>query len=39
MATRKGFHVVPGRFNHWTLRSTLRYVGAQTREQRYQPAA
>jgi uncharacterized protein (DUF2236 family) len=39
LATRRSFHVVPGRLNHWTLRSTLRYVGAQTREQRHQPAA
>lgn len=39
MAFRQGFHVMPGRINHWTLRSMLRYVGAQTRDQRYQPAA
>ncbi|MFF5262771.1 oxygenase MpaB family protein [Actinomadura viridis] len=39
MANRQGYRMVPTRLNHWTLRSTLRYIGSHTREHRYQPAA
>ncbi|HEX2314094.1 MAG TPA: oxygenase MpaB family protein [Thermomonospora sp.] len=39
LAFRQGLHVMPGRLNHWTLQRMLRYVGAQTRDQRYRPAA
>jgi uncharacterized protein (DUF2236 family) len=33
----QGSRFVPDRANHWSLRSMLRYVGAQTRDQRYRP--
>jgi len=39
MAYRQGYRMMPARINHWTLRSTLRYIGSQTRDQRFQPAA
>ncbi|MEU5878961.1 oxygenase MpaB family protein [Spirillospora sp. NPDC047279] len=39
LAYRQGYRMMPMRLNHWTLRSTLRYIGSQTREHRYQPAA
>lgn len=35
----QGGRLVPSPVNHWGLRSALRYVGAHTRAQRYQPAA
>ncbi|MFB4314339.1 oxygenase MpaB family protein [Actinomadura sp. 21ATH] len=39
LANRQGYRMVPTRLNHWTLRSTLRYIGSHTRDQRYRPAA
>ncbi|MGI5163337.1 oxygenase MpaB family protein [Spirillospora sp. CA-253888] len=39
LANRQGYRVVPSGLNHWALRSMLRYIGAQTRDQRYRPAA
>jgi uncharacterized protein (DUF2236 family) len=39
LANRQGYRMMPARLNHWTLRSTLRYIGSQTREHRYRPAA
>ena len=39
MAHRQGLRIVPTRVRQWTLRNTLRYIGAQTRPARYQPAA
>ncbi|MFC9975815.1 oxygenase MpaB family protein [Spirillospora sp. NPDC127200] len=39
LANRQGYRVVPSGLNHWALRNMLRYIGAQTRDQRYQPAA
>lgn len=39
LANRQGYRMLPTGVNHWALRSMLRYIGSQTREQRYQPAA
>ena len=39
LAHRQGYRMVPSGINHWALRSMLRYIGAQTREDRYRPAA
>ncbi|GAA4083293.1 oxygenase MpaB family protein [Actinomadura miaoliensis] len=39
VASRQGYRILPTRLNHWTMRNTLRYIGSQTRAQRYQPAA
>ncbi|WP_245679346.1 oxygenase MpaB family protein [Actinomadura hibisca] len=39
LANRQGYRMVPSGLNHWALRNMLRYIGAQTREQRYRPAA
>ncbi|TDB84928.1 DUF2236 domain-containing protein [Actinomadura sp. KC216] len=39
MAHRHGYRMMPTGINHWALRSMLRYIGAQTRDDRYQPAA
>ena len=39
MAHRQGYRIMPSGINHWALRSMLRYIGAHTREDRYQPAA
>ncbi|MFD0684755.1 oxygenase MpaB family protein [Actinomadura fibrosa] len=39
LANRQGYRMVPTGLNHWALRSMLRYIGAQTRPDRYRPAA
>lgn len=39
LANRQGYRVVPTGLNQRALRGMLRYIGAQTREDRYQPAA
>ncbi|WP_149263793.1 oxygenase MpaB family protein [Actinomadura sp. K4S16] len=39
LANRQGYRMMPTGLNHWALRSMLRYIGAQTRQNRYQPAA
>lgn len=39
LANRQGYRMMPSGVNHWALRSMLRYIGAQTREDRYRPAA
>ncbi|WP_018657835.1 oxygenase MpaB family protein [Actinomadura flavalba] len=38
-ANRQGYRMIPTALNHWALRNTLRYIGAQTRPTRYTPAA
>ncbi|MEV4254084.1 oxygenase MpaB family protein [Spirillospora sp. NPDC049652] len=39
LANRQGYRMVPSGLNHRALLGMLRYIGAQTREDRYQPAA
>ncbi|WP_301323491.1 oxygenase MpaB family protein [Actinomadura rupiterrae] len=39
LAHRQGYRMVPSGLNQRALRGMLRYIGAQTREDRYQPAA
>ncbi|MFC6882076.1 MULTISPECIES: oxygenase MpaB family protein [Actinomadura] len=39
LTNRQGYRMVPTGLNHWALRSMLRYIGSQTRDHRYRPAA
>ncbi|GAA2281310.1 oxygenase MpaB family protein [Actinomadura sp. NPDC048955] len=39
LANRQGYRMMPTGLNHRALRGMLRYIGAQTRQNRYRPAA